>query len=103
MTSNRADNSFGANLDSLATFDLNPSTGAFVFRNITSSFGSYPRSFAVNKAGTFVAIGNQNSATVAIVKRDPVTGNLGDLAARISIGATGSDGNGGMSSVVWME
>jgi 6-phosphogluconolactonase (cycloisomerase 2 family) len=103
LTSNRADNSFGSNLDSIAQFDINPSTGEFTFNKITSAFGSYPRTFVVNKAGTFVAIGNQNSGTVAIVKRDPVTGALGQLVASTSVGSTGSDGNGGMNSVTWME
>jgi 6-phosphogluconolactonase (cycloisomerase 2 family) len=103
LTSNRADNSFGSNLDSIAHFNIDPSTGEFSFNRITSAFGSYPRTFVVNKAGNYVAIGNQNSGTVVIVKRDPATGELGDRVASISVGSTGNDGNGGMNSVTWME
>lgn len=102
LSSNRADNSFGASNDSIALFTLEPSTGALAFNTITSAFGSYPRTFQISSAGDYVAIGDQNSAWVSIVERDPATGILGALAGRVTLGSQGTDGNGGLSSVIWM-
>lgn len=57
----------------------------------------------VNIAGDLVAVGNQNSGTVVVVRRDPATGALGDEVASVSVGPQGVDGNGGLSSVAWAE
>ncbi|KFY26707.1 hypothetical protein V493_03921 [Pseudogymnoascus sp. VKM F-4281 (FW-2241)] len=100
--SNRADESFGANNDSLAVFTIDES-GAVSTPVMSPTYGSYPRTMQINAAGDLVAIGNQNSGTVVIVSRDPTTGALGDEVASVSVGPEGYDGVGGLSSVAWAE
>ena len=96
-------NTSAALIDSLATFSLSPSPGDFAFQNLTSTYGSWPRTFVVNKAGTLVAIGDQDSGSVVIVGRDCKTGVLGPQLASVVVGPTGSNGTGGLSSVIFGE
>ncbi|TAQ91040.1 hypothetical protein B7494_g660 [Chlorociboria aeruginascens] len=72
--SNRNDLYFSPD-DSVTAFSIDSQapTGDMTFLNITSSGGWYPRTFVVNKAGTFVAVGDQTSSNVAIFKRDRAT------------------------------
>lgn len=98
--SNRNDLSFSPN-DSMASFSLG-STGSMTFMNITSSGGWYPRTFDINKAGDMVAIGDQTTANVAIVKRDPGTGYLGPQLASLRVGTVGTaENDNGLSAVLW--
>ncbi|KAL9112826.1 MAG: hypothetical protein Q9227_002903 [Pyrenula ochraceoflavens] len=104
--SNRMSNAFGNNSDSLSTFTV--SNNSATFSTGTPSFGSYPRTFAVNVEGNLVAVANQEDGTVSIVKRDPITGGLGSgstaAVANVSVGAQGKGAaGGGVSSVVWAE
>jgi 6-phosphogluconolactonase (cycloisomerase 2 family) len=63
-----------------------------------------PRTFAINKAGNLVAVGNQLSSTVTIVERDPETGALGEVAAELLVGEPGEPNNlEGLSSIIWNE
>jgi len=99
---NRVDKSFSGN-DSLATFAVDAS-GLLSFKQFSSSYGTYPRTFQINKAGTLVAIGDQTTANLAIVKRDSSTGLLGALVANLRIGETGLPENeNGLSAVIWDE
>lgn len=100
--SNRADESFGTNNDSMAVFAIDAS-GAISTPVVSPTYGSYPRTMQINAAGDLVAIGNQNSGTVVVVSRDPATGALGDEVASVSVGPEGVNGVGGLSSVVWAE
>ncbi|KAF2469788.1 putative isomerase YbhE, partial [Lindgomyces ingoldianus] len=101
--SNRNDTSFGSEKDSLATFKIEPS-GSLTFIELANSYSYYPRSFSINKAGTYVAIGGQTTANVAIVARDTVTGKLGKLVANLVIPPRGTyGGEDGLSSVIWDE
>ncbi|KAF2009753.1 putative isomerase YbhE [Aaosphaeria arxii CBS 175.79] len=102
-TSNRNDKKFGPQLDSITQYTI-ANDGTLTFTELTSAFGYYPRTFDINKAGDYVAIGGQTSATVAIVKRDPKTGKLTGQAASLRIGTTGTPENeDGVSAVVWAE
>jgi 6-phosphogluconolactonase (cycloisomerase 2 family) len=99
---NRRDGYFSGN-DSIATWSLS-STGTMTFVGLANTYGTYPRTFQINKAGTYVAIGDQTTSNVAILTRDPSTGKLGDLVANLRIGRTGTPENeDGLSSVVWAE
>lgn len=100
--SNRVDKSFSGN-DSIATWSLG-SRGQLTFRGLTDSYGTYPRTFSINSEGTYIAIGDQTTANVAILERDATTGALGDLVANLRIGPTGIPENeDGLSSVVWAD
>ena len=100
--SNRVSKTFSGN-DSMATWSLS-SRGALTFSGLTDTYGTYPRTFAINNAGTYIAIGDQTTANVAILSRDPTSGALGSLVANLRIGPTGHPENeDGLSAVVWAE
>ena len=89
--------------DSMVVLDRGED-GLVTVRNATSAYGKVPRTFVINRAGNLVAIGNQASATVAIVRRDVKTGNLGEEVAILQVGETGTVGSAeGLSSVIWDE
>ncbi|KAK3054204.1 hypothetical protein LTR09_004982 [Extremus antarcticus] len=100
--SNRVDKSFSGN-KSVATWSLS-STGVMTFDGLTDAYGTYPRTFSINADGTYIAIGDQTTANVAILTRDPATADLGDKVANLRIGATGHPENeDGLSAVVWAD
>jgi 6-phosphogluconolactonase (cycloisomerase 2 family) len=66
---NRADQAFGYEQDSIATYTIDPSTGAISWFEAANSYSYYPRTFSFNKDGTLAAIGGQTSSNVAIVAR----------------------------------
>lgn len=99
---NRNDKKFAPN-DSLTQYTIS-ADGTLAWTAVTSSYGTYPRTFDINKAGDFVAIGDQTTANVAIVSRDPATGKLGEHVADLRIGTVGTPENeDGVSAVVWAE
>jgi 6-phosphogluconolactonase (cycloisomerase 2 family) len=101
---NRNDKTFGAKQDSIVTYSIDTATGAIAFIEATNAYAWYPRTFAVNKAGTLVAVGGQTSSNVAIIQRDTTTGRLGGLAANLAIATPGTDGGeDGLSAVIWDE
>lgn len=99
---NGVDKLFSGN-DSNANLSLD-STGTMTFPQQYDSYGTYSRTFQINKAGTLVAVGDQTTANLAILKRDTATGLLGPLLANLRIGATVTPENeDGLSAVVWDE
>lgn len=99
---NRNDKKFSPN-DSVTQYTLG-ADGTMTFTENTSVYGTYPRTFDINKAGDFVAFGDQTTANVAIVARDTKTGRLGPQVANLRIGSTGIPENeDGLSAVVWAE
>ncbi|KAI1647452.1 3-carboxy-cis,cis-mucoante lactonizing enzyme [Daldinia loculata] len=101
---NRADETFGPQNDSLATYSIDPSSGDIKFVEATPAHAWFPRTFSINKAGNLVAVGGQTSSNVAIIARDPETGKLGDLVANLPIATPGTpQQEDGLSVVVWVE
>jgi 6-phosphogluconolactonase (cycloisomerase 2 family) len=101
-SANRNDKAFNPN-DSITQYTIS-STGSLTWTDITSSYGTYPRTFDINAAGDYVAIGDQTTANVAIVKRDTATGKLKEQVASLRIGSAGTPENeDGVSAVVWAE
>ena len=97
---NRNDTSFDPS-DSITEFAIS-ANGTLAFSALSSSGGHYPRTFDINEEGTFVAVGNQFTANVAIVERDPKTGKLGKQVADLKVGPEGSPAKGdGLSAVIW--
>lgn len=91
----RGDQSFAPD-DSVAFLDGSSATG-LTAKNLTSSFGSYPRTLVISDDGCLVAVGNQDSSSVAIVQRDSETGELGALLGSLAVGSV----EAGLSSVIW--
>ncbi|KAI1126909.1 Lactonase, 7-bladed beta-propeller-domain-containing protein [Nemania abortiva] len=101
---NRADQTFGAQQDSLATYAIDAATGALTWIEATNAHAWFPRTFQINKAGDLVAVGGQTSSNVAIIKRDPATGKLGDLVASAQVATPGREQEeDGLSAVIWVE
>ncbi|KAI1805064.1 3-carboxy-cis,cis-mucoante lactonizing enzyme [Daldinia bambusicola] len=101
---NRADETFGPQNDSLVTYSIDPSSGDIKFVEATPAHAWFPRTFSINKAGDFVAVGGQTSSNVAIIARDPKTGKLGDLVANLQIATPGTpQQEDGLSVVEWVE
>lgn len=103
-TSNRGDQSFKP-YDSLTQYNI-ASNGSIAWTELTSSYGLLPRSFEINKAGDYVAIGDQTSDNVAVVKRDTITGKLGVLAANLTVTGPSDPNSGnpiGLNTVIWAD
>jgi 6-phosphogluconolactonase (cycloisomerase 2 family) len=99
---NRNDKKFSPN-DSISQYTIS-SDGSLTWTDLTSSYGWYPRTFDINTAGDYVAIGDQTTANVAIVPRDVTTGKLGKQVATLRIGTAGTPENeDGVSAVVWAD
>jgi 6-phosphogluconolactonase (cycloisomerase 2 family) len=101
---NRADQTFGKQQDSLATYTIDPSSGSITWVEATNAHAWFPRTFQINKAGDLVAVGGQTSSNVAIIRRDVTTGRLGDLVANIQVASPGREQQeDGLSAVIWVE
>lgn len=102
-STNRVDKTFSGN-DSVAVFDFDSQNG-LRFSDLQSSWGTYPRTFSINKAGTLLAVGDQTTANVAILSIDGSTGKLSKQPiANIRIGTTGTpESEDGLSSVVFAD
>lgn len=97
---NRVDKTFSGN-DSVATWNLS-STGVMTFDGLTNAYGTYPRTFSINSAGTFIAVGDQTTSNVAILTRNATTGDLGTLVANLRVATTGTPENeDGLSAILW--
>lgn len=96
----RGDQGFALD-DSIAFLDATPSSSSasstLSLQNLTSSFGSFPRTLVISDDGEYVAVGNQKSSSVAIVQRDSQTGQLGALLGNLQVGSVSA----GLSSVIW--
>lgn len=50
--------------------------GTLALINFTSTFGDFPRDFAIDPTGLYVVVANQNSDNATLYLRDPVNGRL---------------------------
>ena len=67
--------------DILVTFSVDQATGALTFLQKFPAGGRVPRQFAINKAGTLLAVGLQDDGRVVIIDRDPASGMLKSIIA----------------------
>jgi 6-phosphogluconolactonase (cycloisomerase 2 family) len=79
-----ASNSTAVPSDSISTFSLS-NEGKLRFVQAFPSHGLFPRHFSLNAAGNLLAVGNQNSANVVIMKRDVATGLIDDVLAEAEV------------------
>lgn len=88
-------NSTAVPSDSITTFSLSES-GELGFVQAWPTYGAFPRHFSLNSAGTLLAVGNQNSGNVVVLKRDVATGLIGDVVAEAEV-------EGQVTAVVFAE
>jgi 6-phosphogluconolactonase len=77
--SNRGENS------SIAMYSINETTGELSLIGHQSTKGRIPRNFAIDPAGTFLLVANQESNNIVTFRIDSVTGKLIDINQEISI------------------
>ncbi|KAI5303068.1 hypothetical protein KEM56_000063, partial [Ascosphaera pollenicola] len=94
--SNRRDQAFKP-YDSITHFSIDPSNGQLTFKELSPSYGMNPRAFEISPVGDLVAITNKTTDDLAIVKRNPVTGALGEKVAEAKVG-----GGAGLNAVVFV-
>ncbi|KAK4561323.1 hypothetical protein LTR86_004640 [Recurvomyces mirabilis] len=99
----RVDKTFSGN-DSVATWTIDQTSGMLTFVDLHDSWGTYPRTFSINKAGTLLAVGDQTTANVAILAINATGGLSNNPVAYLRLGSAGHPENeDGLSSVVWAE
>ncbi|KAF5857602.1 hypothetical protein ETB97_005531 [Aspergillus alliaceus] len=99
----RKDGQFDGN-DSLVT--LNLASDGTIARGVSlfSSGGVMPRAFAINRKGGYVAVANQETSNVVILKRNSSTGELLKELASLQVGLKPEPGQWmGLSSILWYE
>lgn len=107
LASNRRDASFNqttrpvsypTSSDSLATWRFRPGAtdGELEFLQLFPAGGSYPRQFALNRAGNLLAVGLQQSAKVAVIERNTETGLFERQVAEIPVA-------GQVTCITWDE
>ncbi|KAF2841654.1 YkgB protein [Patellaria atrata CBS 101060] len=96
IVSNRRDLTFNNASDSMTVYEISPRTGNLTFQQQFPAGGSFPRQFALNKAGDLVAVGLQNSGLVAVLSRNRRTGLFDRQVASVPVA-------GQVTCVVWDE
>ncbi|KAJ3531639.1 hypothetical protein NM208_g8793 [Fusarium decemcellulare] len=81
-----AENSTSIISDPLINFEIDAETGHLALRQEVPSGGRWPRQFAINKAGTLVAVALQGDGRVVVIERDVENGVLGDFVAYAEVG-----------------
>ena len=76
--------SLRGDLNELAIYAIDVS-GKLTFVGRQSTLGKTPRNFAIDPSGNFLLVGNQNSNSIIIFKRDQKTGLLRPSGKEISI------------------
>ena len=100
LISNRRDLTFNNTTppsDSMSAFSISPIDGTLTFLQLFPAGGSYPRQFALNRAGNLVAVGLQETGTVSVLERDVASGVFKREVASIAIGG------GQVVCTVWDE
>lgn len=68
--------------NSIASFSLDKSGNAS-FDRFVSTFGEFPRDFAIDPSGQYLLVVNQNTDNGTLYRRDPVNGELLTIAINI--------------------
>lgn len=71
--------------DSIAIFHIHPDSGMLKICGHQSTFGSYPRDFAIHPAGNFLVAANQYSGTLVSFHVDNDTGLLEPTGSIVSL------------------
>lgn len=100
LISNRRDLTFNNTTppsDSMSAFSISTIDGTLSFLQLFPAGGSYPRQFALNRAGNLAAVGLQETGSVSILERDLSSGVFEREVSSIVVGG------GQVVCVVWDE
>ncbi len=67
------------NANQLLVFAIDPADGRLTLLQRRSVEGDHPREFVIDPGQNFVLVANQNSERIVVIRRDPLTGLLGDV------------------------
>ncbi|KAM5348143.1 hypothetical protein ACJ41O_007967 [Fusarium nematophilum] len=67
--------------DPLISFEINPMPGNLALQQEVPCGGRFPRQFAINRAGTLIAVALQTDSRVVVMERHAETGVLGEFVA----------------------
>jgi 6-phosphogluconolactonase len=71
--------------DSIASFDINQTTGELEATGYTSTKGNFPRNFALDPEGKFLLAANQNSDDIYVYSINPKSGELDETPHSIAL------------------
>ena len=71
--------------DSIASFAISKEDGTLTKKGLVSAHGSFPRQFALNRAGDLLAVGLQNTGSVVILKKDATSQLFTEKVASIQL------------------
>ena len=74
------------NLNNIAWYKIDPSSGKLTVAGFQSTLGKTPRNFNIDPSGNYLLAANQGSNEIVVFKRDKNTGALTDTGKRISVG-----------------
>jgi len=101
IVSNRNDTTFGTKppTDSLVSFSISLTNGSLKKLPLVSAHGSFPRQFALNRAGNLLAVGLQNSGNLVVLRKNLSSGLFDEEVASIEF----SNGINIPVCIVWDE
>jgi len=71
----------------LLVFAIDPVDGGLTLLQRRAVEGDHPREFALDPSQAFVLVANQKSNEIVVIRRDPVSGRLGEVVQRFPQGA----------------
>lgn len=72
-------------LNLIAIFSIDTSTGKLALKGTISTEGKHPRNFIIDPTGNYLLVANQDSENIIIFKRDQQTGMLTNTGKQIHI------------------
>lgn len=72
--------------DSIACYQIDPTSGDLTLVNIVPTQGQEPRNFSIDPTGKWLIAANQNSDTIVVFSIDPQTGSISPTENRIEVG-----------------
>ncbi len=73
--------------NTIAVFRIHPKTGLLTSRGVESTYGKHPRNFIIDPTGHYVLVGNMESNTLVVLKRNFKTGFLSKTDVEVSVKA----------------
>jgi 6-phosphogluconolactonase (cycloisomerase 2 family) len=101
VVSNRNDTTFGTDPenDSVVSYKISLADGTLTEQPLVPAYGAFPRQFTINKAGTLLAMGLQNSGNMVVLKRNWTSGLFDQEVANFQF----EDGANMPVCIVWDE
>ena len=74
-------------LNEIAIYQIDQSSGKIRLAGRQSTIGRVPRNFVIDPTGNFLLVANQHTDSIIVFKRDKKTGLLSDTGERLNVGS----------------